>query len=68
MAKKDRWDKINIVGMLFLTLLIAVGTLKVAFKEAPEIRESLQNLTVSRGGCLTPNAIYGTVTYSVGHN
>lgn len=64
MVKKDWWDKISIVGMLFLTALIALGTLRVAFKEAPEIRESLQNLTISRGGCLTPNVIYGTITYN----
>lgn len=63
MAKKDCWDKSYIIGILVLTAFIALGTLKVAFKEAPEIRESLQNLTVSRGGCLTPNAIYGTVIH-----
>jgi len=50
--------------MLILTALTALGTLKVAFKEAPEIRESLQDLAVSRGACLTPNVIYGTVTYN----
>lgn len=64
MAKKDCWDKTHIVGMLFLTALIALGTLILALKEAPEIRESLENLTISRGRCLTPNIIYGRVTYN----
>ena len=70
MTKKDKWDKTNIILMCIFTGIIAlgtaiisVGTYKLAFKDVEEIKESIQNFSISRGRCLTPNPVYGIVKY-----
>lgn len=72
--KKDNLDKIYILSMCIFTGLIAVGTIvtaiatyklyELALKEIPEIKENLQNLTISRGRCITPHLLVGKVRHN----
>ena len=71
MTKKDKWDKTNIILMCLFTFIIAlgtafiaVGTYKLAFKDVEQIKKDIQNLSISRGRCLTPNALWGIVKFN----